>query len=126
YLMRALKKSATRFLQAVAFKDQTVEEDFKNTFTEEFILDFYTTAHPYMPLVVSGLAQKIGVSHPKPRLYFIPKQDRLALFNDEFGDELYLVEEHPTDASRGLATFGKPLKIVDTEQVLENLITDRK
>ncbi len=126
YVMRALRKNATRFLQAVAFKDQFVEEDFRNTFTEEFILDFYTTSHPYMPLVVAGLAQRIGVNHPNPRLYYIPKQDRLELFNDDFGNELYLVEEHPTDAFRNLKSFGKPVRIIDTEQLLENLIDDRK
>src|SRR5690606_5512209 len=75
YVMRALRKDATRFLQAVAFKDQLVEEDFRNTFTEEFILDFYTTSHPFIPLVVAALAQKVGVNHPNPRLYYIPKQD---------------------------------------------------
>lgn len=38
YVMRALKKSATRFLQAVAFKDQYVVTDFEDTYAEDFFI----------------------------------------------------------------------------------------
>jgi hypothetical protein len=126
YVMRALKKSATRFLQSVAFKDQSVEEDFKDTYTEDFILDFYTTSHPYMPLVVSMLADKSDVNHTNPKLFYVPKQNPLGLFNDEFGDELYMIEELPTDKFRNLSSFGKPLAILTTEEVLHTITTDKK
>ncbi|HEX8562492.1 MAG TPA: metallophosphoesterase [Flavobacterium sp.] len=126
YEMRALRKSGARFLQSAAFRDQAVENAFRNTYTDEFILDFYTTAHPYAPLVVSGLAQRIAVSHSNPRLFFIPKQKSLGLFNSNFGDELYLIEEHPTDASRTLRNFGKPSSIIETEEMLANIRRDKK
>lgn len=121
YVMRALKKSASRFLQSVAFKDQYVEKEFENTYAENFLLDFYTTSHPYTPFAVSTMADKIGVSHSNPQLYYIPKQNSLGKFNEDFGDELYMVEERPTDSQKDLASFGKPEAIISTDDLLEKL-----
>lgn len=45
--MRALRKSATQYLQTVLFKDTYIQDDFEKTEVEELILDFYTAAHPY-------------------------------------------------------------------------------
>ncbi|MFT3793325.1 metallophosphoesterase [Flavobacterium sp.] len=127
YVMRALKKSATRFIQSVdAFKDQSVEKAFRDTYAENFIMDFYTTSHPYTPFVVGKLADKVGVNHTNPMLYYIPKQNTLGLFNEDFGNELYLVEERPTDDWKDLPSFGKPQKIVGTDDVLANLNADEK
>lgn len=127
YVMRALRKSATRFIQSVeVFKSYSVEKDFRDTYVENFIMDFYTTAHPYTPFVVGKLADKIGVNHTNPMLYYVPKQNRLGLFNEDFGNELYLVEERPTDQWKDLPSFGKPNKIVGTDDVLANLSADEK
>lgn len=126
YVMRALKKSASRFLQSVAFKDQYVEKEFENTYAEEFLLDFYTTSHPYTPFAVGNLADKIGVSHSNPLLYYIPKQKALGNFNDNFGDELYMVEERPTDSQKDLAIFGSPDAIISTNDLLKKLQKSEK
>lgn len=121
--MHAIKKSATRFLQTFAFKDKAIEREFRNTYTEDFILDFYTSAYPFAPLVVADLARNIGLNHTNPRLFYIPKQNALESYNENFGNELYLVEERPTDASAGRPRFGKPQKIVTTEDVLAAIRT---
>ena len=126
YVMRALHKSATRFLQLVAFKDQSVERDFRNTYAENFILDFYTTSHPYTPLVVDDLAQKLQINHSNPKLFFVPKQNVMGLFNENFGNELYLVEEVPMNDFKNLASFDKPKNIVTTEEVLTNIQKEEK
>ncbi|MEO8253136.1 MAG: metallophosphoesterase [Flavobacterium sp.] len=126
YVMRAVKKSVTRFLQSVAFKDQNVENEFKNTYAENFMYDFYTTSHPYTPLAVGNLADKIGVFHSNPKLFYIPKQKALGEFNTDFGDELYLVEERPSDSQKALASFGKSEAIIGTDELLENLQKDEK
>ena len=126
FVMRSLKKSATLFLQSVAFKDQSVEDEFRDTYTESFIMDFYTTAHPYTPLVIGKLANKIGVNHTNPLLYYVPKQNSLGLFNEDFGNELYLIEERPMNGFSNLRSFGKPPKIVGSDEVLINLQSDEK
>jgi len=121
YVMRALKKSASRFLQSVAFKDQYVEKEFENTYAENFLLDFYTTSHPYTPFAVADMADKIGISHSNPELYYIPKQNTLGKFNEDFGDELYMVEERPTDSQKELKSFGNPDAIIGTNDLLKKL-----
>jgi predicted phosphodiesterase len=126
YVMRAVKKSVGRFLQSVAFKDQYVENEFKNTYAENFLYDFYTTSHPYTSLAVGNLADGIGVLHTNPSLYFIPKQKALGKFNTDFGGELYLVEERPSESQKDLNSFGKPDDIISTEDLLENLHKDEK
>lgn len=126
FVMRALKKSASRFLQAVAFKDQFVQNDFEDTFAETFLLDFYTSSHPYIPFMVGNLARPVGVSYTNPKLFYIPKQQSLGRFNDNFGDELYMVEERPSDGHTDLESFGKSDAIVSTDDVLKNLKKDEK
>ena len=126
YVMRALKKSASRFLQAEAFKNQFIENEFEDTYAENFLLDFYTTSHPYTTFAVGNLAEKIGVSHPNPVLYYIPKHKALKDFNTSFGDELYLVEESPTDSQINAKSYGNPSAIISTQDVLKNLHKDEK
>lgn len=126
YAIRALKKSATRFLQSVAFKEQFVEHEFENTAAEDFLLDFYTSSHPYTPMAVENLADKIGVNHSNPILFYVPKQKALGEFNVNFGDELYYIEEHASDGQKDLTSFGKPSEIISTKEVLEKIYKDEK
>lgn len=77
YVIRALKKNATRFLQTALFEDQYVEDVFKNTSTEAFIYDFYTTSHPYAPFILDTLSASLGLYHTRPQLYYIPKHQAL-------------------------------------------------
>ena len=51
YVMRAIRKSATVYLQAMAFKDQYIEGQYDGTATESLLQDYYTGSHPYAPFV---------------------------------------------------------------------------
>lgn len=126
YVMRGMKKSTTRFLQAVAFKKQFIQDEFENTYAESLLADFYTTAHPYTPFAVGNLAETIGVAHTNPKLFYFPKHAALGNFNEQYGDELYLIEERPTDSQLGVKSFGSPTAIVGTDDVLKNLRKDEK
>ena len=119
YVMRAVKKSATRFLQTVAFKDQYVQNEFENTYAENLLSDFYTTSHPYTPFAVGNLADKIGVSHTNPNFVLYSKTKSIEKFNTDFGDELYLVEERPSDSQKDANKFWKSEAIISTDDVTE-------
>ena len=121
YNMRAVKKSATRFIQSVAFKNEYVAEEFENTFTEKFLLDFYTTTHPYYPMVIPDMQKALGIFHADPKLYYVPKQTQLKEYNERFGDELYFIEERPTVEHDAVERFGNPLDIVSTDEMLANI-----
>lgn len=126
YVMRALRKSAELYLQAIAFKDQYIIGEFKDTYTERLLLDFYTGAHPYAPFTVSALSDAVDIYHTNPRLFYIPKQKALGGFNQDFGDELYLLEERTSDGHGNQKSFGNADTMESTDDLLKKLRKDEK
>ncbi|NOR28378.1 MAG: phosphoesterase [Lutibacter sp.] len=121
YVMRALRKSATQYLQAVPFKNQYIEGQFDDTYTESLLLDIYTTAHPYAPFTIGKLADAATIYHTNPVLYYIPKQQALKHFNEDFGNELYMIEERATSGHGDVESFGFSNKIISTDDLLKKL-----
>lgn len=126
YSLRALKKSASRFIQALAFREQYVARDFEETFTEDFLLDFYTTTHPYYPFVIGELAAPIGIYHTNPRLFYVENQNNLGIYNKDFEPGLYMLEERPMRNFNDTESFGSPQNIISTSKLFENLRSDEK
>jgi hypothetical protein len=126
YNLRALKKSAVQFLQTTVFKENIVAASFENTATEDLLFDFYTAAHPYAALVVSKLSDAIQVYHTNPEVYYVPKQDALGNYNNDYGDELYLLVERPEENHIDLLSFGEPDDIESTADLFEKLREDEK
>ncbi len=126
FALRAVKKSAVQFLQTVAFKDTYIQDDFRETLTEDFIQDFYTSSHPYAAFVIGDLSDAIDLYHTNPFLFYMPKHKALGKYNEEFGDELYIMEERPDDGFLDVESFGNPDAIESTSDVLENLRKDEK
>lgn len=100
YVMRAMKKDGAKFIQNIVFKDQYVGESFDNTYSEKLVRDIFTGSYPYVPFIIADFAEAINLAHLNPKLYYIPKQNALGAYNENYGDELYLFEEH---ASAGQA-----------------------
>jgi hypothetical protein len=121
YVMRALRKSATQFIQAAVFQEQYVGGQFDNTYTEEFLFDFYTSAHPYTPFMIGELADALGIYHTNPTLYYVPKQNALESFNEDFGDELYMIEERTTSGHGDVKSFGYSNELISTDDLLKKL-----
>lgn len=126
YVMRALRKSATVYLQAMAFKDQYIASEFEGTVTESLLQDFYTGSHPYAPFVTGKLSDAIDLFHTNPEIYYVPKQDALVGYNGGYGNELYMIEEHPSDGHGDLASFGFSNKIESTDDLMKKLRKDEK
>lgn len=124
YVMRAVRKQALQYLQAFLYKDQYIEGQFDDTATEDLVLDVFTGSHPYAPLVVGDLADAIGVFHTNPVLYYVPKQKQLGQYNDEFGDELYMIEEHTSEGHSDKASFGFQNELLSTDDMMEKLHKD--
>ena len=97
YAMRSLQKSALKFLKfklpGIAYNT----EDYQDTWAEKAISDFFTTAHPYMQLVINPLAKSVDINHSDTDLFYVPKQDSLKQFNENYGDELYYIERRPSE-----------------------------
>ncbi|MDU8885132.1 metallophosphoesterase [Yeosuana sp. MJ-SS3] len=121
YVLRAMRKSAVQYIQAVGFKDQYVKTDFEDTATEDLLLDFFAGSHPYSSFVVPTLSKAVDIYHTNPVLYYVPKQKALGNFNNEFGDELYMIEERPGDGHGDNSSFGFSNKIISTDDMLYDL-----
>jgi hypothetical protein len=124
YVMRALRKNAVQYLQAVAFKDQYIKGHFEDTQTEGLLLDVFTGSHPYAPFTIATLSDAVGIYHTNPVLYYIPKQNALGMYNGEFGDELYMIEERAADNHGDKASFGFSDELISTHDMLKELRDD--
>ena len=121
YVMRAMRKQGTQFIQASAFKNQYVEDQFEDTAAENLVLDAFTGSHPYASFAIGDLCDAAGIYHLNPKLYYIPKQKALGDMNAFFGDELYMIEEHGSDGHGDKASFGFSNKIESTYGVMKKL-----
>ena len=120
YVLRALRKNSNRFLQSM-FVDQNIEGKFEDTTTEDLLLDVFTTAHPYAPMVLGPLMDRLDIYHPNSNLYYVPKQAGLVQYNDEFGDELYFLEERAASGHGDKKNFGYSNKIISSDDMMNNL-----
>lgn len=124
--MRALRKSATQYLQAVLFKETYVSDSFDKTRIEDFILDFYTAAHPYAFFVVPDLSDAAEVYHTNPKLFYIPKHKYLGDFNTDYGNELYMIEERPEENYSDEKNFGYADDLESTHDIISKIREDEK
>lgn len=123
YNMRGMKKSAVQFLQNVIIKDKMIEDDFKNTIPEDLILDFYTAAHPYGAFAIPTLSEAAGILHTNPQLFYVPKQKALGEFNQDYGNELYMIVERPDKRFDG-PIFDYPDNVESSDDLMEKLRRD--
>ncbi|MGB6150370.1 MAG: BamA/TamA family outer membrane protein [Pricia sp.] len=114
YTLRALRKSAVQFLQTTAINEHYVEDYLKNTVAERILLDFYTTSHPYAQFAMPKLSQAVDILHANPKVFYVPKQQGLSIFSEDYGDALFMLEEHVGDENKDFETFGRPDDILST------------
>ncbi|WP_294243166.1 BamA/TamA family outer membrane protein [uncultured Chryseobacterium sp.] len=126
FVMRGVKKNAVRFLNAMAFKKSTFGNELTNTFPDRFLLDFYTTSHPFTVFSVNNMAGKIDLFHSNPELYYVPKQKSLGEYNREYGNEMYMIEERFSSDPKTLQYLDNASDVVSTQDVLKNLRKDSK
>lgn len=124
FVMRALKKNATQYIQASAFKDQYVEGYFENTASESLVKDVFTGSYPYAPFVVASLSSSLNIPYLNSHLYYIPKQDNLEKYNQEYGNELYVFEEYASEGNTQLTNGNFTGNIINTKDVIEKIHED--
>ncbi|QCW98623.1 hypothetical protein FGM00_00240 [Aggregatimonas sangjinii] len=131
YAMRSLRKNALKYLKFKIPGIAYTENDYDDSVPEEIVSDFFTTAHPYMQLIVNPLARSVQVNHSSPSLFYIPKQAALGDLNTTFGDELYFIEERPSDEQlnfkgyrRAIDEAGNIKDFESTTDMLERIASD--
>ena len=118
YVVRAMKKQAAQYIQEGLFQDQYVEGQFDSTFTEDLVNDAFTGSYPYAPYIIGTLADEIQLPHLHPQLYYVPKQPALGRYNEIFGDELCMIEEHPSKGHDEFASGDFTGNILSTQDMM--------
>ena len=118
YTMRGLKKSALQFLQSTVVTTHYVEDYLENTVAERYVQDFYTTAFPYGTFPAGKFMDELDIFHPNSNLYYVPKQEALGVYNEEYGNELYMFEAHIGGENKDLEFFGGAEDIINTSDLL--------
>ncbi len=85
---------------------------------QNIIVDGISGQHPYGAILAARLAERANILHTHPKMYFIPKQERLGKYNDTYGNRLYLLE-YETESETNWTTLKDVLKIIETNDLQE-------
>ncbi|MDT0676564.1 metallophosphatase [Autumnicola musiva] len=121
YTLRALRKSALRWLQSTTIKDQYIINVVDSTVAQRYAMDLFTTAHPYARYSLGHISDVLDISTAHPEIYYVPKQKALGTHNDEYGDELYMFQAHVGDENKEFEKFGSPDDILSTTDLFIEL-----
>ncbi len=124
YVMRAMRKNSSQYMQSIAFRDVFLQNDLKNTIAEKTLEDFFTGSYPYSIILAEGLSEKVEIPTQSSKVFYIPKQERLDNFNVNFGDKLYVVESHPKKGNYQLGSVAFNGKVISTYDLLNAIEKD--
>jgi len=131
FAMRSLRKNPLKYLRFTVKGVAYNEEEYIGSMPEKLISDFFTTAHPYMQMVINPMAKAVDVNHANTQLFYVPKQQTLQGLNKEFGNELYFIEQRPSDEQynykgyrRTIDTKGEITEFESTTDMLEKIKSD--
>ena len=85
---------------------------------ENIVVDGISAQHPYAAIVVAQLSKEAEIFSTKPKLVFVPKQDKLKEFNKKFGNRLFLLE-YETEGNASWLGQKNISELVDTEDLQE-------
>lgn len=113
FAMRSIDKDASRTL-TYPFSESNL--------VTNILQDNFSASHPLSALPIPKLAAAAGIYHANPELYYVPQQEKLGIFNADFGDAIYLLEERPDDeAWKDAPNFGNSKKIIGTDDVIQEV-----
>jgi Omp85 superfamily domain len=111
YTFRLLQKDPSKFLPV----------ELQESFAADIVKDQMSAMHPGAATVVPPILDAAGVLHVTPRFYVMPDDARLGEFRAEFGNQVGMLEERPTEADDDAPGFAGARKIVDTPELIEDL-----
>jgi hypothetical protein len=98
--------------------------EFQHTFVESVANDQVSIGHPYSALTVPALAEAAKVFHTNPQIVFLPNQQSLGEYREEFANQLYLFEERPAGFQGEAANFGNTEDVDGTEKMLKKIFEE--
>lgn len=110
YAMRSVNKDASR----------TLGYPFDDSFVTQLLQDNFSAAHPFGAVAAAALAEAVGIYYTQPKVFYLPPQEALGIYNEDYPGELYTVEERPDDEVwNEYEQFGAPKEIHSTSNTRE-------
>jgi hypothetical protein len=111
---------------------RSIDKDFGNglpdifdgTFITRVAKDQASIGHPYAAVTIAALIAATDIYHTNPIIVYIPKQQLLDKYNDEYGNQLYLFEERPDEDQSDVASFGNSKNVIGTDKLYEKIYGD--
>jgi hypothetical protein len=111
YQLRSVRKNPAQLLPSLL----------ENSFAADLAKDQFTAIHPFAPLALPPLQQKLDLLAADPYLYYVPKQEGLGRYNANFGGEMYWLEQRPDEDWSGTRFFGGSKDIIGNDNMREEL-----
>ncbi|MEM9545346.1 MAG: ShlB/FhaC/HecB family hemolysin secretion/activation protein [Bacteroidota bacterium] len=115
YILRSIKKDYRKL----------VPEDFENLELLDIMKDQNSASHPYAALALPELSKAAGIFYTHPKLVYLKHQKGLGNYNNQFPEELYLLEERPSGDWSDDPKFGNSSEIISYNDLLKNLRTKK-
>ncbi len=93
----------------------------RETVADNLVQDQISSANPMAPLVVVPMLEAVGVLEAKPKLVYLPDDEKLGEFRDEFGGMLGFIEVHPDEGEADVPGFANALDVKGTYKLLDHL-----
>lgn len=111
YALRSLRKDATRSLPS----------NVNFALSQKVMQYFITGSNPFGGLAIPPLAEAANIYHTNPELYYLPKQAALGIYNEKYGNQLYLIEARPDDSWAGKEVFGGAENFISFRKLFEKI-----
>lgn len=116
YQLRSVRKNPVQLLPG----------PLEQSYAADLTRDALTSLHPFAPLSLPTMQQQLELLHVRPSLYYVPKQAPLTSFNDNFGGEMYWLEQRPDGDWRGTGLFANSEDIVSNSSAREAIMDSWK
>ena len=115
YALRSIDKDASR----------TLGYPFNESFVTAVLEDNFSSAHPFASIATADLAKAAGIYYTQPKMFYLPRQPALGIYNEDYAGALYTVEERPDDEVwNDYEQFGAPKRIRSTLDTRERIQED--
>ncbi len=108
---RSISKDPTKVLEA----------DLQESMIAEVLQDQISSSNPFGALVVVPLLNAVDVLQAEPVLVFLPDDDKLGEFKEEFGGMFGMIEINPDEGATDEPGFGGSEKIIGTYKLFHRL-----
>jgi len=93
---------------------RAIPENFRGTLAADVVQDFISASHPYAALTVPELSKPLGLTVPKPELFFVPDDKAFGSYSSVFRNTIcFLEEKEPTPHNE---------KVRNTNEVFDKLL----